>query len=36
VFVFRRNQSNPRFLAMQRTHRWFRYSDGGFTCFVDG
>jgi hypothetical protein len=36
VCVFRVNQSNPRLLALQQTHRWFRYSDGLFTCFVDG
>jgi len=34
--VFRGIQSNPRFLELQGRHRSLRYSDGVFTCFVDG
>jgi len=36
VHVFRGNQSNQRVLALQGTQRWFRSSEGVFTCFIDG
>jgi hypothetical protein len=35
MYVFKGNQSNQRLVALQRTHRRFRSSDGVFTCFID-